>query len=174
MHSRYIAISVLFSILSTVVRAQERTAFQNRQPDTPEAARGLIPDSVVLTIPLTPGQTPLSVTLKQLMEIFKVPGVSVAIIDRYKIVWARGYGVTASGGNTPVTARTLFQAASISKPITAVGALCLVEQGKLGLDEDVNSRLKSWKVPESEFTATRKVTLRRIMSHSAGFNVHGF
>ena len=134
----------------------------------------LDPDTPILTIPLRPGEAPLSLGLKELMTLFRVPGVSVAVIDNYQIAWARGYGVTEPGGSAPVTTRTLFQAASVSKPITAVGALALVDQGKLSLDEDVNQKLTSWKVPESAFTAQEKVTLRRILSHSAGFNVHGF
>ncbi len=83
------------------------------------------------------------------------------------------YGVTSRGG-APVTDATLFQAGSISKPVAAMGALRLVEQGTLSLDEDVNTKLKSWKVPENEFTATEKVTLRRLVSHTAGLTVHGF
>jgi CubicO group peptidase (beta-lactamase class C family) len=73
-----------------------------------------------------------------------------------------------------VTPRTLFQAASISKPVAALAALRLVEQGLLSLDEDVNARFVSWKVPENEFTKTEKVTLRRLLSHTAGLTVHGF
>ena len=90
------------------------------------------------------------------------------------IEWAKGYGVTETGTATPVTAQTLFQAASISKPVAALAALRLVEQGKLALDEDVNAKLASWKVPENDFTKTEKVTLRRLLSHSAGLTVHGF
>lgn len=137
-------------------------------------ARALTLETVVYTLPSAPGETPLRVTLRQMMEIFKTPGFSVALIEGNKIAWAKGYGVTAPGGNSPVTPKTLFQAASISKPVAAAGGLWLVERGKLGLDEDVNLKLKTWKVPENEFTATQKVTLRRLMSHNAGVNVHGF
>ena len=70
--------------------------------------------------------------------------------------------------------RNLFQAGSISKPVTATGALYLVEHGKLSLDANINDDLKTWKVPDNEFTATQKVTLRRLLSHSAGLTVHGF
>src|SRR5262249_16319368 len=100
--------------------------------------------------------------------------LSLAIIQDGKIVKAKGYGVTEKGGKTPITTTTLFQAGSISKAVAAMGALHLVEQGKLMLDEDVNSRLTSWKVPENEFTKDKKVTLRGILSHSAGLTVHGF
>ena len=112
--------------------------------------------------------------IQKLMQMFKVPGLSVAVIDDFKIVWAKGYGVREAGTLTPVTTNTLFQAGSISKPVAAVGALCLVERGKLLLDEDVNERLVGWKVPENRFTKDEKVTLRRILCHSAGLTVHGF
>jgi CubicO group peptidase (beta-lactamase class C family) len=108
------------------------------------------------------------------MKYWHVPGVSLAIIDNFRIVYAKGFGVTEFGGTTPVDTTTLFQAGSISKPIFASGALRLVEQGKLSLDEDVNAKLKSWRVPDSKFTEKEKVTLRRLLSHTAGLTVWGF
>lgn len=128
----------------------------------------------VFSITLGEDESPLELNLLRLMELYKIPAVSVAVIDNYKIAWAKAYGVTEAGGTTPVTTHTLFQAGSISKPVTAAGALCLVERGKLSLDQDVNKKLVSWKVPENEFTQDQKVTLRRLMSHSAGLTVHGF
>jgi CubicO group peptidase (beta-lactamase class C family) len=108
------------------------------------------------------------------MQKRHIPGLSLAIIQDGKIVKTKGYGVTEKGGETPVTTATLFQAGSISKPVSALGALCLVEQGKLALDEDVNSKLTSWKVPPNDFTKEKKVTLRGLLSHTAGLTVHGF
>ena len=108
------------------------------------------------------------------MQKRRVPGLSLAIIQDGKIVKATGYGVTEKGGDTPVTTSTLFQAGSISKPVAALGALRLVEEGQLALDEDVNTRLVTWKVPENEFTREKKVTLRGLLSHTAGLTVHGF
>jgi CubicO group peptidase (beta-lactamase class C family) len=107
------------------------------------------------------------------MKDLKVAGVSVAVIHDYKIDWAAGYGI-AGASQKPVRTDTLFLAGSISKPVAVTGALKMIEQGKLSLDEDVNAKLKSWKVPENEFTREQKVTLRRTMSHSAGLTVHGF
>jgi CubicO group peptidase (beta-lactamase class C family) len=101
------------------------------------------------------------------MAALNVPGVSVTIIDGYRIVWTHGFG-------PGITPETRFQAASISKPVAAMAALKLVEEGKLSLDENVNAKLKSWKVPENQFTQQEKVTLRRLLSHSAGLTVHGF
>ena len=139
-----------------------------------KSAPDITPDTVLLKIQLDQNQPPLELTLKQLMETYRIPGLSVAVVDNYQIVWAKGFGVTEYGGTTPVTTRTLFQAGSISKPVAAAGAMWLVERGKLALDEDVNRKLKTWKVPENEFTKEQKVTLRRLMSHSGGLTVHGF
>jgi CubicO group peptidase (beta-lactamase class C family) len=113
-------------------------------------------------------------TIAERMEYYKVPGVSIAVINDFEIKWAKGYGVLEAGGDQPVTPDTLFQSASIGKPVTAAVALHFVEQGLLDLDEDVNDKLVSWKVPENEFTAQEKVTLRRLLSHTAGVTVPGF
>lgn len=131
-------------------------------------------EQTAVEMPGVAGKEPVHMSLGELMKKFNVPGLTLAIIENYKIVDAKAYGVIASGSTTPVTTRTLFQAGSISKPVAATGALYLVEHGKLVLDEDVNQKLKSWKVPENEFTKTEKVTLRRLMSHTAGLTVHGF
>jgi CubicO group peptidase (beta-lactamase class C family) len=108
------------------------------------------------------------------IERHQVPGVSIAVVNDYRIDWADGFGVVAAGGSKPVTSTTMFQAASISKPVAALAALRTVELGKLQLDEDVNPRLTSWHIPPSPLTAGRPITLRRLLSHTAGLNVHGF
>ena len=108
------------------------------------------------------------------MKHYKVPGVSIAIVKEGKIRWAKGYGIANIETGTKVDANTLFQAGSISKPVAALAALKLVQEGKLSLDEDVNKYLKGWKVPENKFTKNKKVTLRGLLTHSAGLTVHGF
>ncbi|MCX7289656.1 MAG: serine hydrolase [Janthinobacterium sp.] len=112
--------------------------------------------------------------IKAEMTTRHIPGLSLAIIENGRIIRAQGYGFTEKGGKMPVTTSTLFQAGSVSKPVAALGALHLVEQGKLALDDDVNTRLLTWKVPDSAQSAEQKVTLRRLLSHSAGLTVHGF
>lgn len=114
------------------------------------------------------------ITLERLMALNRVPGLSVAVIDNYEITWAKAYGVVAPGEKARVTTRTLFLAGSVSKSVTAVGMMSLVERQRLSLDDDVNLKLRSWKVPENEYTKTQKVTLRRIASHTAGLSVFGF
>ena len=104
----------------------------------------------------------------------KVPGVSVAVIENGSVNWVQGYGFVEAGSERRVTPETLFQAASISKPVAAMAALHMMQYGNFTLDEDVNLKLKTWKVPENEFTREKKVTLRGLLSHTAGLTVHGF
>ena len=150
------------------------TAVTSAKDSSTPSARLQRIEQTAVEIPAEPGQSPTHLSLPDLMKTFNVAGLSIAVIENYKIVDVKAYGVIAPGSTTPVTPKTLFQAGSISKPVAAAGALALVEQGKLSLDEDVNKKLTTWKVPENEFTQTEKVTLRRLMSHSAGLTVHGF
>src|ERR1700744_2735479 len=122
---------------------------------------------------LIKGQVAPRVSLADRMYELHVPGVSVAFIHDGKIAWARGFGVTRIGG-ARVTPDTLFQAGSISKPVTAMAVLHLVQSGQLDLDANVNQYLKTWKLPENSFTAQKPVTLRELLSHTAGVTVHGF
>ena len=107
------------------------------------------------------------------MAHYHVPGLSLACIHNGTVGWTQAFGVARVGGE-PVTPETLFQASSISMPVTAVAVLRLVEQGKLNLDVDVNQYLRSWKIPANRFTEQKKVTLRELLSHTAGATVHGF
>ncbi|MBR0696381.1 serine hydrolase [Bradyrhizobium lablabi] len=122
------------------------------------------------TAVIVDGDTPMK--LADRMNELHVPGVSIAVIHGGAIEWARGFGNAVIGG-PPVGPETLFQAGSISKPVTAVAALALVQAGKLDLDADVNLALRSWRIPRHPFSQS-KVTLRRLLSHSAGTTVSGF
>ena len=108
-------------------------------------------------------------TLRQVMERFRVPGVSVAVIKDFDIHWTKGYGVADVETGAPVEANTLFQAASISKPVAAMAVMRAVQDGRFTLDADVNTILKSWQVPDSEFTRGHPVTPRALLSHTSGF-----
>jgi CubicO group peptidase (beta-lactamase class C family) len=118
----------------------------------------------------TPAETH---TLADRMAEMHVPGVSIAVMHHGRIEWAKGYGVASIGG-AAVTPETHFQAGSISKPVAALAALHLVEQGKLSLDADVNDGLKSWKLPPGEGNNAKPVTLRELLTHTGGISVHGF
>ncbi|WP_298757900.1 beta-lactamase family protein [uncultured Psychroserpens sp.] len=112
-------------------------------------------------------------SIEERMEHYGIPGVSIAVIHHGEIAWTKAYGVVDKESKVPVTEHTLFQAAATSMPVTAYGALRFVEQHKLDLDEDVNSYLKSWKVPENEFNKESKVTIRNLLNHSAGIYPRG-
>jgi len=107
-------------------------------------------------------------TLQQIMEKYRVPGVSIAVIKDFAIHWSKGYGVADVTSGAPVTPETMFQAASISKPVSAMAVLRAVQEGKLSLDQDINTILKSWKLPTGDFTREQAVTLRTLLSHTSG------
>ena len=103
-----------------------------------------------------------------LLKQFNVPGVSIAIIKDFKVAAAYAYGVVDAVTGAPVTTDTMFQAASTSKPVAAMASLKAVQEGKFTLDQDVNTILKSWKLPTGDFTRERPVTPRALMSHTSG------
>jgi CubicO group peptidase (beta-lactamase class C family) len=113
-------------------------------------------------------------TLAERMKFHKVPGVSIAVVKDFKVAWTRGFGVTDMGAPSPVTGETMFQAASLSKPVTALAVLRLAQDGKFKLDGNVNDYLKKWKLPDSDFTRQVKVTPKHLLSHSGGTTVPGF
>lgn len=113
-------------------------------------------------------------TLDQQMKQYGVPAVSIAVINDGEIEWAKSYGLLEANTNRTAQISSLFQAGSVSKPVASFGALFLVQKEELDLNEDVNQQLASWKVPENEHTASQKVTLKHLLSHTSGFNVIGF
>jgi CubicO group peptidase (beta-lactamase class C family) len=108
------------------------------------------------------------------MKKYRVNGVSIAVIHDYKIEWAKGYGMADVSENRPVTENTLFQAASISKSLNSLGVLKLVEEKKIDCDSDLNKYLISWKFPYDNKTGGMKITVKELLSHTAGLTIHGF
>lgn len=115
-----------------------------------------------------------SKSITQQVDSLRIPGLSVALIDNYQIAWTKTWGVVDSATNVAVTPSTLFQAASMSKPVAALGALRMVEAGELSLSEPINNYLTRWQVPANELTDQQAVTLSHLLSHTAGTTVHGF
>lgn len=105
------------------------------------------------------------------MKDLVIPGVSVAVIDDFKLAWAKGYGVMEAGTDKKVTTETMFQSGSTTKVLMGITVLRLVEEGKLDLDADINTYLRSWKMPEHP--SGIKVTLRMLLTHQAGINRPG-
>jgi CubicO group peptidase (beta-lactamase class C family) len=112
--------------------------------------------------------------IEERLKELGIPGVSIAVINEGQIEWAKGYGIADSSENRAVTIETLFLAGSISKPVAAIRAHQLAEEGVINLDSNVNNYLSSWKLPNNEFTEKEKVTTRRILNHTAGLTVWGF
>ena len=118
---------------------------------------------------LSPGAEGLGEkTLSELMAHFSVPGVSVAVIRDFEVHWAKGYGVADVETGAPVNTETLFQAASISKPVAAMAVLRAVQDGLFGLDDDINDILQSWRLDGAGFTDEQAVTPRSLTSHTSG------
>src|ERR1043165_6296311 len=123
----------------------------------PSIAAGQARDPASIIARIEASQTPNrqgfdALTLQELMQRFRVPGVSIAVIWDNKIHWAKGYGVVDAESTQPVDTGTVFQAASISKPVFAMSVVKLAQDGRVSLDADVNTYLKSWRVPTSELT----------------------
>lgn len=124
------------------------------------------------TLPET--RDPLDKRLARHMDERGITAASYAVVDGGALVLADGLGSTAASLGDPTTPATLFQAASISKSVTAAVVLALVAQGRLDLDRDVSAYLTRWRLPASDLTRDRPVTLRRLLANTAGTNVHGF
>ena len=161
--------SIRIATLAAVMAAASAHA-----QDTTVAARIRRVENGITTPVLVAGQAIHTTSLAERMRQTRTPAVSIAVINQGRIEWARAYGSLQAGGGAPADTATRFQAASISKPVAALGALLMVERGALSLDGDVNDHLRTWRVPENAFTAREKVTLRRIVSHTAGLNVDHF
>jgi CubicO group peptidase (beta-lactamase class C family) len=108
------------------------------------------------------------------MREHKIPAVSIAVIENYKVQWAKAYGVVDSETGARADEETTFLAGSISKSVNALGVLLAAADGTLALDKPINEQLDSWKLPDNELTRASPVTLRKLLSHTAGTTVHGF
>jgi len=163
MKTRLIPIVIVFVLILTSCARLSVTSVENRIQDV---EGGLLREY---------GEPPWKrMELTDRMAHYNVPGVSIAVINDYQIEWAKGYGVLEAGNSEQVTPDTLFQVASIGKVVVAVASLHYVDKGFLDLDSDVNQSLVSWQIPNNEFTTEEKITLRRLLSHSAGVTVEWF
>jgi CubicO group peptidase (beta-lactamase class C family) len=136
------------------------------KPEMQKLENGLLPPVLIKGEPAW--------RLTERMKHHKVPGVSIAVIKDFKVHWTNGYGIKDVTTRQPVTETTLFQAASVSKPVTAVAALRKIQEGKLELEKKVNDVLVTWKLPESQLTKQTPLTIKHLLTHSGGVTVHGF
>ena len=121
------------------------------------------------------GERKVAQSLEQWMQALGVPGLGIAVIEDYRVVWVQGFGVTTPGPQgLPVAPDTRFQAASIAKPVTALAVMRQVGQGKLALDADINAALTTWTLPAGDAQAGKPVTLRQLLAHTGGVTPGGF
>ena len=120
------------------------------------------------------GTTPPRWTIEERMAHYKIPGMSLAIIENGAVVFAKGYGTKAANEAALVDTKTVFNVASLSKVGTAATILSLVAKDTLTLNVPVNKYLKTWQIADTSYTKDYPVTLRGIMAHTAGLTVHGF
>ncbi|MDQ6885733.1 MAG: beta-lactamase family protein [Gemmatimonadota bacterium] len=133
--------------------------------------RGLLPAILVR------GRASETMHLRARMEHFRVPGVSVAVVDNNRLAWTRSYGVTRARvrqESEAVDSTTLFHAGSASETVSALAALALVGQGKLSLDGDVNRELRSWRLSGGDSARWNPPTLRGLLNESAGVGISRF
>ncbi|MCT6698297.1 serine hydrolase [Rheinheimera sp. 4Y26] len=153
---------------SALEPASAETATAALQARITKVERGLSTRIVVR------GSADQKMNLTDRMAYHQVPAVSIALINQGRVEWARAYGMADIASQRSATTTTLFQAGSVSKALSAMGAMRLVEQDKLSLDADANRQLVSWKIPQNEFTRDTAISLRMLLNHSAGTTVHGF
>jgi CubicO group peptidase (beta-lactamase class C family) len=120
------------------------------------------------------GQEVAFFNIESRIEHHQIPGVSIAVAHNGELLWSKAYGFADISQSKKMTTNTMLLAGSISKPVAALRALQLHDEGRFLLDKNVNTYLSSWKVPDNEFTENEKVNLRRILNHSAGLTVWGF
>jgi CubicO group peptidase (beta-lactamase class C family) len=141
----------------------QRPSIAQHHPEHEVAA----PSDRALRVPGPTGPIPVA-EIDAMLKQFGVPGVSVAVISNFAIDWARGYGVADVESGAPVTAETLFPVGSVSKPVAAMASLKAVQDGRFSLDQDINTILKSWKLPGDGYTTEGPVTPRSLLSHTSG------
>jgi CubicO group peptidase (beta-lactamase class C family) len=151
-----ICLLTIFLLAFPVIKSVGQTVSQNIS----SVENGLIP-----YVPVS-GFPPWNIY--QRMKYYNVKGVSIAVIKDFKIEWAKGYGMADTLKKTPVTTNTMFSAGSISKLLAAAIAMKLVQDGRLALDSPINNYLQSWQITDNEFTQKTPVTLRMLLSHTAG------
>jgi CubicO group peptidase (beta-lactamase class C family) len=113
-------------------------------------------------------------TLLQRQAHYNVPGVSVALMRDGQLAWTLQSGVKDVDTKEPIDANTVFQAGSISKPAFAAVLMKYRQDNPIDLDSDINNLLTSWQLPPHQWTGKEAVSLRRLLSHTAGTTVHGF
>lgn len=163
--------SILFLLNLTIVSAQIPSSKTNYSKEVEDLIRQT--EENLLRVKYKIKDKP-GTSLQERMSNYNIKGLTIAVINDYKIEWAKGYGWADVNEKRPVTPNTLFEPGSISKSLNAMGALKLVQENKIDLNADINNYLQSWKFPYDTTAHNKKITLAHLLSHTAGLGVHGF
>ncbi|MEL7251657.1 MAG: serine hydrolase domain-containing protein [Bacteroidota bacterium] len=111
----------------------------------------------------------LDAYLKNTIETLEIPGLSIAILNDSEMVYHQVFGVQQAGGTEPINQQSIFEGASLSKPIFAYFAMKMVDQGLLDLDKPLHDYLPHPAIVEASQEAYKRITPRMVLSHSTGF-----
>lgn len=161
----FFSIACLFAVLKTI--AQTNTKYSKEVEDKIK----LVENNLISWVKL---DSTINWNIYDRMKELHINGVSIAVINDYKIEWVKSYGWADTAEKTPVTNQTLFQSASIGKSINGFAYMKLVQDKKVSLFADINTYLKRWKFPYDTASHGKEINLAEILSHTAGLSVHGF
>ncbi|MGZ3874691.1 MAG: serine hydrolase domain-containing protein [Mucilaginibacter sp.] len=157
---------VLASIFICSLRAQT----PKNDPRITRVEQGLLPNAEIIFA----DSANKHFTIADRMRYYHIPSISIAVISNGKIAWAKAYGLADADGNRKADVHTLYQAASISKSINAFCITRLACQGRLNLNKDIRTYLKTWTFPDNELSKGKIITIKNLLSHTAGLGTGGF
>tara|TARA_B110001450_G_C17614657_1_gene478752 strand:+ start:69 stop:1262 length:1194 start_codon:yes stop_codon:yes gene_type:complete len=166
-------ITIRLCLLMIVIFSISNLSAQNNQTDSLDIKHHIKRFENGLRPPSS-DSTNVTWSITERMEFYKIPAVSIAIIDNYQLSWAKAYGWANKETKVPATTKTLFQAASISKSLNAVGILNWSESNNIDLNADIDNYLKNWKIKNRKKASGKKITIANLLSHTAGLSGHGF
>jgi CubicO group peptidase (beta-lactamase class C family) len=167
-HRKMLLIAALVLVSAARIGAEDEGGKKLALSASDAGAIANIEKELLLDPFMVSGVAPRTQSLQEAMQKKQIPALSVAVIDDNRIVWAKAYGISEAKSGTQVNIHTLFSAGSLSKFITAIAVLRLVDQGQLSLDADINQYLKSWRLQSEGAT----ITLRQLLSHTSGITQH--
>lgn len=166
MKTRIPALVLFFLAALPSVRAQSPAQNQKIR----EVENGLVPNAEIVFA----DSVIKRFNIEERMHYYNIPSISIAVINNGKIAWAKAYGLADVTDNRKADLRTLYQAASISKSINALCIIKLAQDGKLDLDKDIRTYLKTWTFPDNDLSKGKTITLKNLLSHTAGLSTGGF
>jgi len=160
--------TLLLLLLAALFSVRAQSPAQNQK--IREVENGLVPNAEIVFA----DSVLKRFNIEERMHYYNIPSISIAVINNGKIAWAKAYGLADVTDNRKADPHTLYQAASISKSINALCIIKLAQDGRLDLDKDMRTYLKTWTFPDNNLSKEKKITLKNLLSHTAGLSTGGF